>query len=241
MQRLFPSHGDRQRNPINLCDIEDGKFDALIEYNSLAADHIREQAGKVVNAYIEHSSIVQNALDNPYVVGPLLVDESNFVAFNNALHTGYSGLNRDELAFAKALDKTKRVWCRNPSQGGFGIPLLDRGNTRTFNPDFLAWTDKAVVAIDTKGDHLIAEDAGRKLFYIEKIEDGLELIIRLVTKGKWHVAQNGVYGKLSGTTGLTVWALKQGKPHPTHCNTAAEAVQLCLEGLKRPGLEVPIQ
>jgi type III restriction enzyme len=68
VQRLFPSHGDRQRSPINLCDIEDKKFDALVEYNSLAADHIREQAAKVVDAYIEHSVILQNALDHPYVV-----------------------------------------------------------------------------------------------------------------------------------------------------------------------------
>ncbi len=158
----------------------------------------------------------------------IAVDESDLVTFNNALHAGYSGLNKDELAFAKALDKTKRVWCRNPSQGGFGIPLLDRGNTRTFNPDFLVWTEKTVVAIDTKGDHLITEDAGRKLFFIEKLEDGPELVIRLVTKGQWQVAQNGVYGKLSGSTGFTVWALKQGKPHPNHCATIGEAAQLCL-------------
>jgi type III restriction enzyme len=161
------------------------------------------------------------------VVGAIPVDEAHLETFNNALHAAYSGLNRDELAFAKALDKTKRVWCRNPSQGGFGIPLLDRGNTRTFNPDFLAWTDKTVVAIDTKGDHLITEDAGRKLFFIEKVEDGAELVIRLVTRGEWQVA-NGVYGKLSGSPGFTVWALKQGVPHPTHCSTVAEAAQLCL-------------
>ncbi|MNK66052.1 hypothetical protein D3C87_853660 [compost metagenome] len=228
IQRLFPSHGDRQRSPVNLCDIEDTKFDALVEYNSLAAEHIREQARKVVDAYIEHSVIVQNALDHPYVVPSIPIDETGFVAFTNALHGGYSGLNRDELAFAKALDKSKRVWCRNPSLGGFGVPLLDRGNTRTFYPDFLAWTDKTVVAIDTKGDHLITEDAGRKLFYIEKIEDGPELVIRLVTRGEWQVSQNGVYGKLSGSEGFTVWALKQGKPHPMRCATIAETVQLCL-------------
>ncbi|MDC6128997.1 hypothetical protein [Burkholderia gladioli] len=230
VHRLFPSHGDRQRSPINLCDIEAPKFDALVEYNSRAASHIREQASKVVDAYIEHSVIVQNALDHPYVVGAIPVDEGNLDRFKNALHDGYSGLNRDEVAFAKALDGTKRVWCRNPSQGGFSIPLLDRGNTRTFHPDFLAWTDKTVVAIDTKGDHLITEDAGRKLFYIEKMEDGPELVIRLVTKGEWHVAQNGIYGKLSGSAGFTVWALKQGKPHPTHCENIAEAAQLCLRG-----------
>jgi hypothetical protein len=57
----------------------------------------------------------------------------------------------------KILQRGPGAWCRNPSQGGFGIPLLDRGNTRTFNPDFLVWTEKTVVAIDTKGDHLITE------------------------------------------------------------------------------------
>jgi type III restriction enzyme len=229
VHRLFPSHGDKQRSPINLCDIEDRKFDALVEYNSPAADHIREQAGKVVDAYVTHSMIVQNALDRPYVVGSIPVDETRLETFNNALHAAYSGLNRDELAFARALDKTKRVWCRNPSQGGFGIPLLDRGSTRTFNPDFLVWTDKTVVAIDTKGDHLITEDAGRKLFFIDKMEEGPELVIRLVTRGEWQVA-NGVYGKLSGSPGFTVWALRQGKPHPTHCDTIGEVAQLCLRG-----------
>ena len=228
VQRLFPSHGDRQRNPINLCDIEHPKFDARIEYNSLAADHVREQARKVVEAYIEHSAIVQNALDNPFEVGSVPVDEKKLVKFSNALHEGYSDLNGFERPFAEALDKTRRVWCRNPSQGGFGIPLLDRGNTRTFNPDFLVWADKTIAAIDTKGDHLITEDAGRKLFYIEKIEEGPELVIRLVTLGEWEVAANGVYGKRSGSTGHTVWMLKQGKPFPTHCKNAVEAVQLCL-------------
>jgi type III restriction enzyme len=228
IQRLFPSHGDRQRNPINLCDIEHPKFDALIEYNSKAADHIRDHARKVVDAYIEHSVIAQNALDHPYVVGSVLVDEKKLVKFGNAIHEGYSDLNGFERSFAEALDKTRRVWCRNPPQGGFGIPLLDRGKTRTFNPDFLVWADKTIAAIDTKGDHLITEDAGRKLFYIEKIEEGPELVIRLVTEGEWEVASNGVYGKKSGSTGHTVWMLKQGKPNPTHCKNATEAAQLCL-------------
>jgi hypothetical protein len=29
VQRLVPSRGDREHNPINLCDIEDPRFDAL--------------------------------------------------------------------------------------------------------------------------------------------------------------------------------------------------------------------
>jgi len=230
VQRLFPSHGDRQRSPINLCDIEDAKFDALVEYNSPAADHIRDQARKVVEAYIDHSIIVQNAHDHPYVVPSTTYDEAKFEKFSNALHEGYSGLNKEELKFAKALDKTKRVWCRNPAQGGYGIPLLDRGATKTFYPDFLAWTDnnKTVVAIDTKGGHLITQDAGRKLFHIDKMEDGPEVVIRLVTVGIWEVS-NGVYGQKSGTKGYSVWILKQGKPTPIHCETIDEAAALCVK------------
>ena len=45
----------------------------------------------------------------------------------------------DEEAVAHALDKTGYDWARNPSPGGFSIPLLDRGSTRNFYPDFLLW------------------------------------------------------------------------------------------------------
>src|SRR6266436_3572431 len=55
---------------------------------------------------------------------------SKFVRFQNAVHPGYSGLNEFELEFANALDKSRKTWCRNPSRGGFEIPLLDRGNTK---------------------------------------------------------------------------------------------------------------
>ena len=82
----------------------------------------------------------------------MLVDEAKMVRFRNALHEGYSDLNPTlEKPFADALDKTRRVWCRNPSAGGFSIPLLDHGNTQTFRPDFLVWVDNFVIAIDPKG------------------------------------------------------------------------------------------
>ena len=81
--------------------------------------------------------------------------------FRNAIHEGYSDLNGLEKEFALALDKTKKSWCRNPSQGGYEIPLRDHGNTWTFNPDFIVWVGKKnIIAVDTKGDHLIVEDAG---------------------------------------------------------------------------------
>jgi type III restriction enzyme len=217
-----------QPKAVLLCDLEHPKFDVPIEYNSLAAEHIRDHAQRVVKAYIEHSTIVQNALDHPYVIDCIPVDESKMTKFSNALHEGYSGLNGFELKFAYALDKTKRAWCRNPSQGGYGIPLLNYGGTKTFNPDFLVWIDKDkyVIAIDTKGDHLIKDDSNRKLFEIKKVEDGPELRVRLVTEGEWHV-QNNESSKI-GNSGFTVWSLKQGKLSTTHCPTVKEAVKTCL-------------
>ena len=218
----------RHRKAAHLCDIEHPKFDALIEYNSPAAALIREQADRVADAYIEHSTIVQNALDDPYIVEGILIDEATLVKFRHALHEGYSGLNELEKAFAAGLDKTKKIWCRNPSQGGYAIPLLDRGSTRTFNPDFLLWSDaKRVVAIDTKGDHLIVEDAGRKLFHIEPVSPGAQVVVRLVTEGHWTVA-SGTPSKTKGKNGYTVWNLKHGKLHPHLCDDAEAAARACL-------------
>lgn len=220
----------QKRHPkaAHLCDIEHPKFDVFIEYNSPAAELIRAQAQKVAQAYIEHSVIVQNALDDPYVVESIPVDETRLVRFTHALHEGYSGLNELEKDFAHALDKTKKPWCRNPSQGGYEIPLLDNGGTRTFNPDFLIWADKKnVVAIDTKGDHLIVEDAQRKLFQIEPMAPGPKVSIRLVTAGDWSVI-NSQPSKERGGTGFTVWNLKQGKLHATLCKDVAAAALACL-------------
>lgn len=228
IQALFSSHGDRQRDPINLCDIEHPKFDARIEYNSPAAAHLREKASEIVAAYIDGSTIVQNCDDHPYVVGSVAVDEADTVLFKHALHEGYSGLNGFEREFASALDKTRRIWCRNPSQGGFAIPLLDRGRTKTFNPDFLVWADRTIAAIDTKGDHLISEDSARKLFHLEKVGDGPDLLIRLITQGDWSL-EGGVFSKRPASVGYTVWRLKQGKIVPLHCRSVAEAVTLSLQ------------
>ena len=156
------------------------------------------------------------------------VDETRLTRFKHAIHEAYSDLNELEKEFAQALDKSKKPWCRNPSQGGYEIPLLDRGNTRTFNPDFIVWVDKKhIVAIDTKGDHLIVEDAGRKLFHIDAVAPGPKMSIRLVTEGHWGVV-NGTPNKEKGKSGYTVWSLKQGKLHATTCKNATAAAQACL-------------
>jgi type III restriction enzyme len=239
VQRLFPGHADRQRSPINLCDIEDPRFDALIEYNSRAAEHIREQARKIVDGYIEHSTIVQNALDRPYEPGSVLVEEAKMVRFRNALHEGYSDLNIFERTFAEGLDRTRRVWCRNPSQGGFSIPLLDRGSTRSFRPDFLVWVDNYVIAIDPKGDHLINEDAGRKVFSINKMEEGPELVIRLVTEGRWQSSPTGLFGKISGTATPSGCCGRGGRTGSIARTSRRQSMCACEPRKPRPRAESP--
>lgn len=217
----------RRPKALHLCDIEHPKFDVMLEHHSTAAEHIREKANAVVDAYIEHSVIVQNPLDNPYVVGPVAVTLGDVVPFRNSIHEGYSDLNPPEEAFAKAIDKTRKVWCRNPAAGGFAIDLLDAGRTRQFKPDFLVWHNKHVVAIDPKGEHLILEAAARKLFDIARIEDGPELIVRLVTEGEWRVSGN-MPEKRSSSASHTVWRLKHGRLHATPCQSAVDAVRECL-------------
>lgn len=207
----------------NICDIEDERFDVLVEYSSRAADHIRDVARRVVEAYVEYSVVTHNFI-NPKDVPAISVDPSSITYFNNALHEGYSGLNSFEEDFARTLDKTQRVWFRNSSKGLFEIPILAFGRSKTFNPDFIVWADKALFAIDTKGDHLIFEDAGRKLFSIKKIGSGPDLFIRLITHGKW----NDSIEKVSGI-GYSVWLMKNGKPRPHHTEGLGEAVQICLQ------------
>lgn len=220
MQRLH-------HKAAQLCDSEQRKFDALVEFNSRAAEHLREQAGRVVGAYLTHSVIVQNSLEEPYTVGSIPVDEADLTLCKNSIHEGYSGLNGFEKDFARALDGTQKVWCRNPAQGGFVIPLLDYGNTKTFRPDFLVWAEKKhIFAIDTKADHLIEEAAARKLFEIEKIGKGPSLVVRLVTEGQWEVVSEKPVRK--GPKGYTIWSVKNGKLHALRCNGVMETAKECL-------------
>lgn len=227
LQRLYAGGLRRAGGPINLVDIEDPKFDARIEINSPAAEHVRDTAGSVVTAFIEHSRIVQNDDDAPYSVGPIAIDPAGAATFSNALHARYSGLNRFELEIAKSLDRTQRVWCRNAEASGYFIPLLDRGSSATFWPDFLVWIDRRVVAIDTKGKHLLSEDSRRKLFEIEGTDGPARIVIRMISEGQWHVAPSGQLGK-RGSSGYSVWRWTNGRLACVHCSDTRETVQTAL-------------
>jgi type III restriction enzyme len=205
------------------CEMHEAKFDAKIEYNSRAADLLRQSAIDVVDTFLEHSEIVQSYAE-PDEVPEMAVDPVNCEKYKNAIHESYSGFNELEKEFATALDAAGNAWCRNPSRGFFEIPLLDKGRTKNFNPDFLVWSGKtAIFAIDTKGDHLIKEDSARKLFHVKKLGKGPHVFVRLVTKGEW----NNQVQKI-GSSGYTVWVLRNGTIHPIKAQNVEDAVQICL-------------
>lgn len=224
IQRSYPGGLRRAGGPVNLVDIEEPKFDAMIELSSPAADHMRTKAQEVVAAYIQHSVIFQNDVDSPYSVGPVAIDPSSSEEFKRSLHGRYSGLNPLEVKFARALDRTQRVWARNPVGSGYSLPLLHEG--RAYWPDFLVWVDKAVIVVDTKGDHLLVEATASKLFEIDGTEAGKRLVLRLVSEGHVEISNGTVQKK--GKIGFTVWAWRNGMLRPTHCSTEKEAVEAAL-------------
>lgn len=164
---------------------------------------------------------MQNPLDT-VPVGEVIVSDDS-VEFKNSVHPKYSDFNNFELDFAKELDKTGLVWMRNPKNGILKIKLLDGKGTDNFNPDFIVWTDKTIYALDTKGNHLIETDSGRKLFFLEKACDGKDLIIKLISEKKYNI-----HGQVIDQNGYTVWHLKQGQISPTTCSTIKDAVNLCV-------------
>jgi type III restriction enzyme len=204
---------------------DDPKFDAKIELGSPADQHIRKAANEVVKTYLEHVVLKQRA-HNPYVVGEVMVDPTNAEPFTNALHGSYSGLNKTlELPFARELDKVGIAWCRNPPRSGFGIPLLSPGQSKVFYADFIAWKGKHVFVLDTKGEHILQSELGRKLLAIEPHPKAkTKLLVRLISQGNWDEHPQRTSGE-----GFTVWALGHGYAlKPVHCSTMGQAVKICL-------------
>lgn len=214
---------------LDLVDNGDPKFDARVEIGSPAFEHIEEAATKVVDRYLEHARLRQRT-HNPYAIEAQYVDPAKEIKFRRALHEAYSGLNETEREFATALDSLSHTWCRNLPRSGYGIPLLSRGKTRDFYPDFLVWKGNDVFAIDTTGEHLLIEKAARKLLAVEPGPSGGRIFVRLVTKGRWtsqplaHV-ENG---------GWTVWGLRDDRDlSAVHFDDVKSAVKACLKADRR--------
>ena len=201
------------------------KLDARVQLGSPADEIIRRAADEVVRRYLQHVRL-QQRYHNPYVVGEVVVTPSKAIKFKNGVHEVYSGLNKDELAFAEQLDKQKVAWCRNPSRSGYGIPLLTPGGSKTFYPDFLAWKGNDVFALDPTGGHILVDKLGRKLLDIPPHpKSKTKLWIRLISRGQWNE-----HPQKTSNDGFTVWRLGHGRDLvPVLAESVAEAVKLSLK------------
>lgn len=205
---------------LEVAETYDDKFDARIGLGSNAFEHVVDVAHKVTEAYLKNVTLVQRKVD-PYVVGPVLAREEEVEPFENAIHEGYDGLNGLEREFAEAVDKTGATWCRNPSRTGYGIPLITIGTTTTFYPDFLIWNGNDILAIDTKGEHLLHEAAGRKLLNIRPRRDSeTTLSIKFVSKGKFNEQV-----QQEARDGYTLWSRREdGTLRADHHASMSDAV-----------------
>lgn len=215
----------RFRGALDVASTADRRFDAKLSLGSKAYEHVVTVADQVVHEYIENVYVVQKRLDQ-YPIGAILCQPEEMTHYRNSLHEGYDRLNGDEAEFALALDKASLPWCRNPSQSGYGIPLIAIGRTQTFYPDFLIWRGDIVFAVDTKADPTLPEGAARKLLYIEAPPNLKErLIIRFVSKGTWIGPT-----ALQKADGYTVWGRKPtGELRTIHLPSLDEVIAAVLD------------
>lgn len=203
-------------------DWSESKFNAAVEITSPAAAQLRRDADAIVDAYLMNSDLSTEE-GNPFIVGPISINPAKAKPFAYAAHDAYD-LNPLEQEIAEEIDATGLDWCRNPVNGGFSIPLLDKGDTRRFFPDFLVWKEDLVFAVDPKAGMLVQQDAGRKLLSIHDGSGQRKLLVRLIAAGKWNDQVQRV-----GPRGFTVWTLSRaGKLKPRHAANPAEAVQAAL-------------
>jgi type III restriction enzyme len=210
----------RSNRALAVSDFKDHKFDVRVQVQSTANKYAEKLAQEIVGAYYQFADLVYESA-TPFKFGILRVPK-NAPTFINGLYERYIGFNKFELSFVRALDKVGNIWHRNPSSGGFHIPLLSEGDTSSFYPDFLIWKGDLVYCLDTKGGHLLSDAVARKLF---DIKDGnkTKVLVRFITEGK----QSQLRGKaIKG--GYTVWKMKSGNPTPIHVDDLDKAVKECL-------------
>lgn len=216
VQSLYP-------NAAAAIDWADHRFDAKVEMTSSAAEVLRQASQNLVEVYLENSELSFEE-ENLYFVGPVLLNPNEIHTFENSIHRGYSDLDPFEIPFARAIDTTGHPWARNPSNGGFSIPLLQVGDTYNFFPDFLVWKDGVVFALDPKGDHLITNAAGKKLLDIRDDKGKRKVIVRLFTEGKWRDERTK-----RSADGITVWYLGRGGiVRGKHFGNVSEAMEAAL-------------
>lgn len=192
----------RYRPSLTVMETDTAKFDAKVGVGSTAYASLSGYAAEAVDEYLRHA-VIKQLRPKPYEIGSTLVRRGSMEIFRNALHEGYDDLRPFELRFARSLDETGLPWARNRSQTGYKIPLVSLGQTVWFFPDFLVWSGDKVLCVDTKGNHLIEQDARRKLLSIQPHKDVTTTIeVMFVTEGTFKAD-----GTPDGKEGFSVWAL----------------------------------
>lgn len=211
----------RSRGAQAVVDLQFPKFDIRVEANSNAHFWAEKLAQEIVATYYQRTALVYESA-KPFVFPAMRVPKKA-QAFDNGLYERYAGFNKFELLFANALDELGPVWHRNPSNGGFRIPLLTEGDSASFFPDFLVWKGKFVFCLDTKGGHLLTDAVARKLFDIQ--DEGItKILTRFVTEGRQIKL-----GEKPTKGGYTVWKMKAGSPAAIHHPTIEAAAKECLK------------
>lgn len=206
-------------------DWTDPRFEVLVEVTSRAAHDLRNRADQLVDTFIDNAGLTFEDR-NPYTVSSVLTKPGAVEMFTNAGHDGYSDLNAVELECAREIDQLGYTWVRNPSNGGYSIPLLEKGSSRRFYPDFIVWKDDLVYALDPKGAHLIVSDAGLKLMSIRDETGKERVLVRLITEGTWK--HDPI--KQTAKGGYAVWRMNAaGKPRCTNHDTMEAAVNKALD------------
>ena len=211
----------RSSRVLAISDLSSHKFDVRVQVQSKADKLVDGLANQAVDEFYALSDLVYESAKE-FRFGPIRVSKSA-TSFKNSLYERYSGLNKLEAPFALALDDTGHTWHRNPSSGGFFIPLLSAGDTASFYPDFIVWKGNMIYCIDTKGGHLLTDAVARKLFDIKE-DHQTRVLTRFITAGK----QKELRGKaLPG--GFTVWKMKGGGPAPAYFDSLSAAIAECLK------------
>jgi type III restriction enzyme len=158
----------------------------------------------VADTYVDNAQIKQ-VLPKPYMPGSILVRRAEMSTYTNSIHEGYDDLNKLERPFAAALDALDLPWARTPAYRGYWLPLLSIGTTTRFFPDFVLWNGDEVLLLETKGEHLIQSEAGRKLLsVIPDARTGVRIGEKLRSPGKWSAD-----GTPGGKEGFSLWGLRQ--------------------------------
>lgn len=220
--RWLVSNAIRSRSwrPSTVVNLKDSKFDVRVQVQSKVNKLADSLAKDIVEAYFQFTYLAYESL-RPFEFGTVRVPK-RAMSFKNGVYTRYEVSNRFEKDVAEAIDNEGLVWHRNPSNGGFHIPLLSEGDTASFYPDFIVWKKSMIYCIDTKGGHLLSDAVARKLFDIKE-KNKTKLQVRFISAGR----QTKLGGKpVKG--GYTVWKMLTGSPKAIHLDALHKAVKECL-------------